>query len=187
MKKAFLIIALCVCVLQLKAQTITGLDEIALLGEWSVNGNMGFIQSLGSNRPKKITFNDGRNIYIEYRENEVPAQYTTFAGYWIGGTATGKYTLHLLSRFDYDSGFTGLSMVNFVITNFTGSEMTLQTYDGSCWLELVKDNSGVESVGADAPEAKATIYNLNGVVVKNPTAPGIYIQGDGKKIVKQGL
>lgn len=172
------------CAFQSKAQIITGLDEIALLGEWSVSGNMGFIQSLGNNRPKTITFNDGRNSYIEYRENEVPVQYTTFAGYWVGGTATGKYTLHLLSRFDYNSGYTGLSMVNFVITNFNGSEMTLQTYDSSCWLELVKGNSGMESVNADTTEADTTIYNLNGVVVKNPTEPGIYIQGDGKKIVK---
>lgn len=184
MKKVFLIIALCVCVLQSKAQTITGLDEIALLGNWSVSGNMGFIPALGNNRPKLITFNDGKNSVIQYRENEVSPRYTSFAGYWVGGTATGKYTLHLLSRFAYDSDNTGLSIVNFVITNFTGSEMTLQTYDGSCWLELIKGNSGIESVSADTTETDTTIYNLNGVVVKNPTAPGIYIQGDGKKIVK---
>lgn len=172
------------CALQSKAQIITRLDEIALLGDWSVNGNMGFIQSLGNNRPKVISFNDGQNSYIEYRENEVAPRYTTFAGYWVGGTSTGKYTLHLLSRFAYDSDNTGLSVVNFVITNFTGDKMTLQTYDGSCWLELVRDNSGIDSVSADTPEADTTIYNLNGAVVKNPTAPGIYIQGDGKKIVK---
>lgn len=184
MKKAFIITALCVCALQSKAQVITGLDEIALLGDWSVSGNMGLISVLGNNRPKLITFNDGKNSIIQYRENEVSPRYTTFAGYWIGGTATGKYTLHLLSRFAYDSDNTGLSVVNFVITNFNGSEMTLQTYDGSCWLELTKNNSGVENVKADAPEASSALYNLNGIAVKNPTAPGIYIQGDGKKVVK---
>ncbi len=184
MKKAILLIALCVCAFQSKAQAVTGLDEIALLGDWSVNGNMGFISALGNNRPKLITFNDGKNSVIQYRENEVPPRYTTFAGYWIGGTATGKYTLHLLSRFAYDSDNTGLSVVNFVVTNFAGDKMTLQTYDGSCWLELVKDNSGIADVSADAPEASTTFYNLNGIAVKNPTAPGIYIQGDGKKVVK---
>lgn len=184
MKRVLFVAMLCACALQLKAQVIAGLDEIALMGDWVVSGNMGLIPALGGNRPKVITFNDGKNSIIQYRENEVPINYTTFAGYWIGGTATGKYTLHLLSRFDYDSSYTGLSMVNFVITNFTGDKMTLQTYDGSCWLELTKDNSGIENVKADAPEASSTLYNLNGVSVKNPTTHGIYIQGDGKKIVK---
>lgn len=184
MKRLILAAVMCVCFLQSKAQVIKGLDEIALMGEWSVSGNMGLIPALGGNRPKVLTFNDGKNSLIEYRENEVPAQYTTFAGYWIGGTATGKYTLHLLSRFDYDSGHTGLSLVNFVITNFTGDEMTLQAYDGSCWLELVKNNSGIENIAADTPEASGVLYNLNGVAVKNPTTHGIYIQGDGKKVAK---
>lgn len=184
MKKIFIFIALCVCALTSKTQVIAGLDETVLLGEWNVTGNMGFIPSLGGNRPKSITFNDGKNSNIQYRENEVPAKYTIFAGYWIGGTATGKYTLHLLSRFDYNSGYTGLSMVNFVITNFTGDEMTLQTYDGSCWLELVKSNSGIDDVNADTPEASSALYNLKGMAVKNPAAPGIYIQGDGKKVIK---
>ncbi len=184
MKRVLLAAALCVCALQSKAQVITGLDEVALMGEWSVVGNMGFIPALGGYRPKIITLNDGNNSYIQYRENEVPLNYTMFAGYWVGGTATGKYTLHLLSRFDYNSSYTGLSMVNFVITKFTGNEMILQTYDGECWLELVKYNSGVENVSAGRPEASSTLYNLNGVSVKNPTTHGIYIQGDGKKVIK---
>lgn len=184
MRKLILFFIFALFCIHPKAQVITGLDDVALMGDWSVVGNMGFIPALGGYRPKVITLNDGNNSYIQYRENEVPLNYTMFAGYWVGGTATGKYTLHLLSRFDYNSSYTGLSMVNFVITKFTGDEMILQTYDGECWLELVKYNSGVENVSADRPEASSTLYNLNGVSVKNPTTHGIYIQGDGKKVIK---
>ena len=46
---------LCACALQLKAQVIAGLDEIALMGDWVGSGNMGLIPALGGNRPKVIT------------------------------------------------------------------------------------------------------------------------------------
>ena len=168
-----------------KAQVVAGLDEMALLGDWEISGNMGLIPSLGGNRPKTISFKDGANTTILYREADAAPRYTTFAGYWIGGTATGKYTLHLLSRFDYDSNYTGLSMVNFIITNFKGDEMTLTTYDGNCWLELRKGNSGIDDVSTDAPDAPNALYNLNGVKIENPTTPGVYIRGNGEKFIQK--
>lgn len=75
-------------------------------------------------------------------------------------------------------------MVNFVIKNFDGETLIIETYDGGGGATFSKDDSGIENVKADAPEASTTLYNLNGVSVKNPPAPGIYIQGDGKKVVK---
>lgn len=185
MKKALLIIALCVCAFQSKAQIVTGLDEIALLGDWHATDYWGVWENLEFGWPVSMELNDGKQSYIQTKHNTSTAPTVLdFGGYWVGGTATGRYTLHFICSRGYAGTSSVLSMVNFVVKNFDGQTLTIETYDGSGGATFSKGNSGIESVGADTTEADTTIYNLNGVVVKNPTAPGIYIQGDGKKIVK---
>ena len=185
MKKIFIVIALCVCALTSKAQVIAGLDEVALLGEWNVTEYSGVWENIGYRWPMVIKFNDNKKslIYTK-RSSEQDFSILDFNGYRIGGTATGRYTLHFICRREYDSSYTGLSMVNFVIKNFDGETLTIETYDGSGIATFSKENSGIDDVNADTPETSSTLYNINGMAVKNPTSPGIYIQGDGKKVVK---
>lgn len=185
MKKLLLIIALCICAFQSKAQVITGLDEVALMGEWNATDYWGVWENIGYRWPMTIQFNDGKESYIyTKRSNEQDFTILNFAGYWVGGTSTGRYTLHFICRREYDGIYTGLSLVNFVIKNFDGETLVLETYDGSGGATFSKDNSGIDNVKTDATEAASTLYNLNGIVVKNPISPGIYIQGDGKKVIK---
>lgn len=185
MRKALLIIALCVCALQSKAQVITGLDEIALLGDWKATDYWGVFENLSYSWPVELRLKDcKKSLIYTKRSNEQDFSVLDFNGYWIGGTATGRYTLHLICRREYDSSYTGLSMVNFVIKNFDGQTLIIETYDGSGGATFSKDNSGIGEVNVDTPEASSTLYNINGMIVKNPTRPGVYIQGDGKKFVK---
>lgn len=185
MKKLFLIFVLCLCAIQSKAQVITGLDEVALLGDWHATDYWGLWENLDYRWPMSIEFNDNKKTLIyTMRSNEQDFTILDFNGYWIGGTATGRYTLHFICRREYDSSYTGLSMVNFVIKNFDGEKLIIETYDGSGGATFSKDDSGIENIKADAPEASSTLYNLNGISVKNPTTHGVYIQSDGKKIIK---
>lgn len=186
MKKIIIFITLFVCIVcQSKAQSVTGLDEVALLGNWESVSYGGIWENIGYSWPLSIEFNDNRNTYITVKSNrETEPRRLVFNGYWVGGTATGRYTLHFICRREYDSDYTGLSMVNYVIKKFDGETLVIETYDGSGIAEFTRDNSAIENVKADAPEASSTLYNLNGVVIKNPTTHGIYIQGDGKKVIK---
>lgn len=184
MKKAFIVIALCVCALQSKAQVITGLDEIALLGDWRATDYWGVWENLEYGWPVSMQLNDGKQSYIQTKRNNGDNPVLDFGGYWVGGTATGRYTLHFICSRGYAGTSSVLSMVNFVVKNFDGETLIIETYDGSGGATFSKDNSGIENVKADTPEASSALYNLKGMAVKNPTAPGIYIQGDGKKIVK---
>ena len=185
MKKLFLIFVLCLCALQSKAQVITGLDEVALLGDWHATDYWGLWENLDYRWPMSIEFNDNKKTLIyTKRSNEQDFTILDFNGYWIGGTATGRYTLHFICSRGYPGTSSVMSVVNFVVKGFDGQTLTIETYDGSGGATFSKNNSGIADVSADAPEASTTFYNLNGIAVKNPTAPGIYIQGDGKKVVK---
>lgn len=185
MRKALLIIALCVCALQPKAQAIVGLDEIALMGDWKATDYYGVWENIGYRWPMAIQFNDNKKslIYTK-RSNEQNFTILDFAGYWIGGTATGHYTLHFICRREYNSNYTGLSMVNFVIKKFDGETLTIETYDGSGGATFNKDYSGISDVSVDETDAKITTYGINGMVVKTPIASGVYVRSDGKKFVK---
>lgn len=179
-----MIFALCACALGAKSQVIAGLDEVALLGDWHAVEYGGVWSNIGYCWPLELRFRDEANSYIIAKRNgEVDPRNMEFNGYWIGGTATGRYTLHFICRREYGTSNTGLSMVNFVITNFNGEEMTIETYDGSGIATFTKSDSGISEVSADMPEATQT-YTISGMGVKNPITHGIYIQGDGKKIVK---
>lgn len=71
MKKLLLIIALCICAFQSKAQVITGLDEVALMGEWNATDYWGVWENIGYRWPMTIQFNDGKESYIyTKRSNE---------------------------------------------------------------------------------------------------------------------
>lgn len=185
MKNFTLLLTFALFFIQSKAQVITGLDEVALLGTWNSVEYAGVWENIDYSWPLSFEFNDNRDTYITVKSNrETEPRRLVFNGYWIGGTVTGHYTLHFLCRREYGSNYTGLSMVNFVIKKFDGETLIIETYDGSGTAEFIKSNSGIENVSADYSEASSTLYNLNGVSVKNPTTHGIYIQSDGKKVVK---
>lgn len=184
MKKAFLIIALCLCAFQTKAQVVIGLDEIALLGDWAATDYWGVWENLEYSWPVSMQLNDGKQSYIQTKRSNGDTPLLDFGGYWIGGTATGRYTLHFICSRGYPGTSSVMSVVNFVVKGFDGQTLTIETYDGSGGATFSKNKSGIADVSADAPEASTTFYNLNGMSVKNPATHGIYIQGDGKKIVK---
>lgn len=186
MKKTLLIFALCLCIFSSKAQDIIGLDEVALLGTWEVKEHGGLWENIGYRWPKKFEFNDGKKSYLYTKGNRETHQVVfDCGGYWVSGTATGRYTLHLIRYKEYGMENPGISTLNFVIKNFDGKTLSIETYDGNGIAEFVKSNSaGTEAINADAPEAEVTTYDINGLPVENPTAPGIYIQSDGKKFAK---
>ena len=184
MKRILLTIAVCLAALGGNAQTIAGLDEVALMGDWYASDYWGLWENLGYRFPKQITFNDGKPSYIYVRDNSsVEPQTFDFNGYWIGGTATGRYTLHFLCRRAYNSTNTGQSLVNFVVTHFDGSTLTIETYDGKGGATFTTDNSGIDAVAADAPTAPDT-YNLNGIKIAAPSVPGVYVRGGEKVLIK---
>lgn len=178
---------LCLCVFQPKAQNvITGLDEVALLGTWEAQDYAGLWEHLGYRWPKKFEFNEGKKSYLYAKGNRETFQKVYVCeGYWIGGTSTGKYTLHLIQYKEYGMEMPGISMLNFVIKSFDGEKLIIGTYDGEGIATFIKSNSGdVANITTETPETEVTTYNLNGVPVKNPATPGVYIQSDGKKIAK---
>lgn len=185
MKKTILLLGVMLGALSAKAQIIAGLDEVALMGNWKATEYWGVWENLGYKWPTELQLNDGKNSLIYTKSNSsTDPILLEFNGYWIGGTATGHYTLHFICRREYDSTYTGLSMVNFVIKNFNGNSLTIETYDGSGGATFINDNSGVNEVSADTPEAYS-IYNSNGIKIENPTAPGLYIRGNGDKFIKK--
>lgn len=185
MKKIIFALFLMLGSLPMGAQAITGLDEVALMGQWKASDYWGVWENLDYRWPVLIDFNDNKDSYIHTKRSaETEPTILRFNGYWLGGSDTGRYTLHLICRRDYDSNNTGLSMVNFVVKNFDGENLTIETYDGRGGATFAKGSAASNAVNVDASEASSTLYNLSGMAVKNPTTYGIYIQGDGKKIVK---
>lgn len=163
-----------------KAQYVSNLDEIELLGTWDATDVDGEISISG--KPEtitSITFNDGKNSFMYFDGNSTEI----IPIYIVGGTATGRYTLHLIRRKEYNSDYTGLSAINFEVYQFGNNTMTLRTYDKSVTIHLKKQTaSSVSSVEADA-KASGKAYTLGGVET-TPTAKGIVIQ-DGKKHVNR--
>lgn len=175
------------CALHAKTQdTVTGLDEVALLGTWEVQEHGGLWEHIGYRWPKKFEFNDGGKSYFYAKGNRETFQKVYVCeGYWIGGTSTGRYTLHLIQYKEYGMEMPGISMLNFVVKSFDGEKLIIGTYDGQGIATFIKRNSaGVADVTAEPSESEIITYTLNGVPVKNPAAPGVYVRSDGKKIVK---
>lgn len=188
MKRNLFALALALFTLTANAQWIANLDEIEMLGRWEVvQVNGGFPEFNSDYHPQfptAIEFNNRNYTYVwftDYNDNAVSER---FAGYFVGGTATGRYTLHFLSRKEYNSDYTGLSLINFWIKHFDGQNMTISTYDGENYIRLQKiDASAVRSVAADST-SNGKAYDLNGVELPTPdAAKGIVIQG-GKKVVR---
>ena len=189
MKKYMITLALLTLGMSANAQWISGLDEIEMQGHWvvtSVNGGFPeFNSDYHPQYPTAIDFNNRNYTYVwftDYNGNETSER---FAGYFVGGTATGRYTLHLLSRKEYNSDYTGLSFANFWIKQFDSQNMTISDYDGNSYIKLQKvDAASVRSVATDTT-ANSKAYGLNGVELPTPeTAKGIVIQ-NGKKTVRK--
>lgn len=189
MRKLILLFIFAVCCTLSKAQFITGLDEVALLGTWAVQGYAEDADNVWSSMQNKrlsgIKFADDGITSITVQDDNASRSYViSFYGYIIGGTATGKYTLHFIQQAESETWDYVTPQLNFVITSFDSESITLTSYDGKHGVIMQKYNSGVENVSADRPETSSLLYDFNGLAVKNPTTHGIYIQGDGKKIIK---
>lgn len=177
MKKLLMAFAFLALGMSAKAQYVSNLDEIELLGTWDVTDVDGEIMGI-SDIVTSMTFNDGKDSFVEFSQNHVER----VPVYIVGGTATGRYTLHFLKTLGYD-GYHGLSSVNFEVYQFGNNTMTLRTYDKSVTIHLKKQTaSSVSSVEADA-KASGKAYTLGGIET-TPTAKGIVIQ-DGKKHVNR--
>lgn len=180
MKKIFFLFAFLTIGMMAKAQYVANLDEIELLGTWNVTTTNGEI--MVSDRPEtvsSITFNDGWNSFMTFESNRS----TIIPVYIVSGTATGRYTLHLIRDKEYNSDYTGLSSLNFEVYQFGNNTMTLRTYDKSVTIKLEKQSaSSVSSVKADA-KTSGKAYTLDGMNATD-TTKGIIIQNGKKKIRK---
>lgn len=180
MKKILFLFAFLVLGVTAKAQYVSNLDEIELLGTWNVTTTNGEIMVSGHpERVASITFNDGQNSFMSFESNNS----TIIPVYTVGGTATGRYTLHLIRRYEYNSDYTSLSSLNFEVYQFGSNTMTLRTYDKSVTIKLEKQSaSSVSSVKADA-KTTGKSYTLDGMTATD-TTKGIIIQNGKKKIRK---
>ena len=185
MKKILILLMLVLSGISAKAQTIENLDEIALLGKWNVTEVYGeFNNLIEGYKPTYIAFHEGEYSFVYYEELNDPPYVTPeyfFNTFWIGGTSTGKYTLHLLRQLD---GKITVNFVHFSIDNFTGTEMTLSTYDGKGTMYLVKDTStGVNSMEVERAKANGKMYSVGGMELDSPTK-GITIKNEKKSLTK---
>lgn len=103
MKKILLIISLCLCLFSSKAQDIIGLDEVALLGDWSTwayaENTDNVWPAMEGRRLVSINFSDeGKTTILVQRANFTTFATIAFYGYIIGGTSTGHYTLHFIQQ-----------------------------------------------------------------------------------------
>ncbi|MCM1022295.1 MAG: hypothetical protein NC403_08835 [Muribaculaceae bacterium] len=189
MKKPILLLGIMLCAFSAKAQIIAGLDEVALMGNWSayeyVDNSDNIWPSMQNNRLSAISFADDGITSITVQSNNFSDfRLINFYGYIISGTATGKYTLHFIQQADSETWDYETPQLNFVIKSFDGDKLALTSYDGKHGMVLQKVNSGVSEVSADTPEAYG-IYNSSGIKIENPTAPGLYIRGNGGKFIKK--
>lgn len=188
MKKLLLAIALLTLGMSANAQWITSLDEMAMLGKWEVTAISGtfpeFQNEYRSEYPIWIEFNNRKSTNVAFTDNNGNETIEQYAGYWIGGTTTGHYTLHLLYNRQYNSTYTGMSLQNFVIGLFDSNQMTLRTFDnsGSINLRKVANESAVRSVPADSI-ATSRAYRVDGTPATDDTK-GVVIQ-NGKKAVRK--
>lgn len=190
MNKLFLVLTFLISASCAKAQFIAGLDEVALMGNWSTYAYAAGCDNQWSafdgKRLSALHFEDNGISSITVQDSNFGGSHLIrYCGYIVSGTSTGKYTLHFIQQAESETWNYTTPQINFVITDFDGETMTLTSYDGKHGVVLKKnDSSAIDNTNANTPEADTTIYNLKGMVVKNPTAPGVYIQGNGKKIVK---
>lgn len=192
MKKLLLFSLLVLFSLASKAQFITGLDEVALLGGWSTvayaENADNIWPSMQNKRLVGIRFSDDGITNITVQDNNFGASHLiSYYGYIICGTATGKYTLHFIQQADSETWDYVTPQLNFVISSFDGEKITLTSYDGKHGMILRKNDSGINDVIdniSESPEA-STIYNINGTKIENPTAPGVYIRSNGDKFIQK--
>lgn len=127
---------------------------------------------------------EGATVVAEDETSYHFPQYVNQATSWF---RSGLYNAHLTFNSENDAFVIGM-MKEFgvdedwvVLDNFRlmyyGKDTTVEAVDGAI-------EAGIEEVATDAVEAKADnrIFNLQGIEVVNPSAPGIYIQ-NGKKFV----
>ena len=178
MKKILFLFAFLALGMSAKAQYVSNLDEIELLGTWKVTAANGDIMGI-SDIVTSFTFNDGKDSFVEFSQNHVER----VPIYIVGGTATGRYTLHLMRKVDYD-GYLGISSVNFEVYQFGNNTMTLRTYVAGQTVWIQNEPyvvAGVVSREKDKASGKA--YTLDGMTATD-TTKGIIIQNGKKKIRK---
>lgn len=180
MKKILIAFAFLALGLSAKAQYVSNLDEIELLGTWDVTDVNGEIMVSGvPETVASITFNDGKNSFMYFESNNA----TDIPVYTVGGTTTGRYTLHLIRRYEYNSDYTGLSSLNFEVYQFGNNLMTLRTYDKSVTIKLKKQTTNGISAATAAQKQSGKAYTLDGMTATD-TTKGIIIQNGKKKIRK---
>lgn len=166
---------------------IENIDEIGIMGEWNVVNSDGCfygklpIYNNEYKRPISFTFNDNDNTIVGWEFADGNPSYSRYAGYWITHNSD-RYILHILANVDYD-GYTGPSLLNFVITRFGNDEMTLQTLTGDGNLYLNKNTSANIQNAHNTKSENNKIYSVNGIELSEPVK-GINIQS-GKKFIKK--
>lgn len=192
MKKILFTFALLTLGMGASAQWISDLDEMALIGSWEVTSISGsfpmFKDDYHGEHPIRFEFRDWMPSSVVFQYNDGIEGGVQYVGFWIGGTTTGHYTLHLLSTNGWvtNGGYrmSGTTTINFWIQHFSNGYMTLSTYDEAGKMSLQKvDAAAVRSVPADTT-ATAKAYSLGGMELPTPdAAKGVVIQG-GKKALR---
>ena len=167
---------------------VKNLDEVEILGEWQVvDGDGCFAGRLpiyhnSYKRPFSFNFADNEVTVVGWQWID-GVDYEGYAGYWISHTSD-KYVLHILCNVDYDGHDNGISLLNFVVTQFDGKTMTLQTLSkgGNLYLKRDSDTAAIGSVDLRNGTDSCT-YTISGIKVDAPKR-GIYIRNGEKVIVK---
>ncbi len=167
---------------------IIDFTEEDLLGSWEVTEVSGDFSSIGytgdSNNFRSFEFKDATYSGIMYYNVEYG--WESFFSY-ISFFVTNKQMLHFVSRTQYNSQYTGISMYKLKILHFDGQILKLRTLTNNGYVTLKKRNSssGIRSQ-AIGEEGKTVTYNLNGEV-KNEISHGINIikeaNGNTKKVL----
>ncbi len=189
MKKILFTLALLTLGMSASAQ-VENLDEVELLGSWNVTDGDGIftgrlpIYHNSYRKPVAFTFNDNKASAIRWEYAGPDYDWQQIPGFWVSHTSD-RYILHFLLNTDYSTGGDGLSVLNFVVTQFSNGAMTLQTLSGDGTMQLSKEETAsVRSLSPDTT-ANGKAYDLNGVELLTPdTAKGIVIQ-NGKKTVRK--
>ena len=187
MKRSILFIVFALIIGKAWAQ-VENLDEVEIMGEWNVVDGDGIftgrlpIYHNTYKKPMSFTFKDNDYTIVGWEYADGNPSYSKYAGYWITHNSE-RYILHILCDDDYDIGSPNMSLLNFIITQYSGSTMTLQTLSGDSNLYLNKNTaSNIETVKTQVPENNK-IYTINGVEVSEPVK-GINIK-NGKKFIKK--
>lgn len=167
--------------------TVYDLDETTLMGEWNCIESSGKFRRLWNSVPTKLILNTDSPSWVCTDKEPLPGFLNEANGYWVGGSMTRKYTLNFLMNWDYERRQTIQSIATFVIRHFTGSEMIIESCDGTARAKFKKNMASALPASPtieDKSEEDTKTYNLKGEEVKDPKS-GIYIRNGEKILIKQ--